>query len=109
MLSKSRCMLVLVSLAVIAGCHGDTRPENPPMPLLATKKPIEPKPEQKEAALAMEEPTLPAPPASALASLPPEFDKYVRFVKRSKPASSSDSDSSTPTLVPTPSPNSKSP
>jgi hypothetical protein len=110
MLSTGRCNLGLVCLAAfVVGCHTETRPENPPMPLLASKKPVEPKPDQKDATLGMEEPTLPVPPASALASLPPEFEKYVRFVKRSTVAPSGDTEPNTPTLVPRPSPNSNSP
>jgi hypothetical protein len=74
---------LLCLLCVAAGCTHDVQPDYPPVPVLAIKKPTEPTAERKDPVLVMEEPNLPVPPPTALASLPPDFQKYVRFVKRS--------------------------
>jgi hypothetical protein len=75
----------LLLVCLLAGCGGDLRPGYPQVPLLVSKKPVEMKSESTVAALAPQEPTLPPPPQSALVSIPPDFEKYVRLVKRSQP------------------------
>jgi hypothetical protein len=104
MLGKRAGMLGLCCIVLSAfGCTHEVQPRYPPVPLLVSKKPIEPKTEPKEQTVAMEEPALPLPPSTALASLPPDFEKYVRFIKRSKgsPAASEE--------TPRPAPDSNSP
>jgi hypothetical protein len=92
---SGRLWFFVVLSGLLAGCGPAVRPDYPDEPLLISKKPVEMKQESTKAALVYEEPPLPAPPASALVTTPPEFEKYVRMVKRMKPAKPADSPTQT--------------
>jgi hypothetical protein len=96
-------------VAIVVGCSHEVQPDYPSLPLLVSKKPIEPKSERKDTVLGLQEPILPAPPPTALASLPPDFEKFVRFVKRTHAPDSPGEGAKMPMIVPKSSPDGNSP